>query len=334
MSRRKILIPVIFIIILFAIALAYFAYKTIYGPNVSVTEPTEFIVDNDVSSVEILDLLKESQTLINSNYLDLIAEQMSFTSSTPKAGRYLISPGMSSYDILNMLRQGKQTPVSLTIRGMRKIENLAGFLGHQLQHDSLHYLQALRTDDDKSLCNHLPDTYEFYWTTNGVQFKERMSGYYHRFWDGKSTRILGYNFTPCDIYILASIVEKETTYDAEKADVAGVYINRLNRGMPLQADPTIIFALDDFSIQRVLTKYLDIDSPYNTYKYAGLPPGPICMPSKSSLEAVLNANKHDYIYFCAKPDISGTHAFAETLAQHNRNARAFQRWLNQRGIKR
>ena len=264
----------------------------------------------------------------------MIADKMSFATATPKPGRYVIEPGMSTYDILNTFRLGQQSPISLTIRGFRTIEQLSGHLGRQLQYDSTHYLTALKTDVHTSLCDYLPDTYEFFWSTSGTEFNSRMLQYADKFWSDKNLTILGREFTPCEVMILASIVEKETTYDPEKADVAGVYINRLNRGIPLQADPTVIYGIGDFSIRRVLTKYLSFDSPYNTYLHPGLPPGPICMPSKSSILAVIEARDHDYLFFCAKADNSGTHAFAETLAQHNRNARAFQRWLNERGIRR
>lgn len=332
--NRKTFFLIGILLICIVVFLAYSAYEAIYGPNVDLSEPKEFFITGSDDIPNILERIKSDDVLREEQYLDLIAERMKFSTSTPKPGRYLIQPDMSVHQLLDMLRQGKQAPISLTIRGKRTIEDLAGFLGQHLQHDSLHYLQAIHHQEYESLCDYLPDTYEFFWTTNGSQFAQRMKSYASKFWEEKQLKILGRDFTPCEIYILASIIEKETTYDAEKDDIAGVYINRLNIGMPLQADPTIIFSIGDFSIRRVLTKYLTTPSPFNTYLNPGLPPGPICMPSKSSLLAVLNASKHDYLYFCAKADNSGTHAFAETLSQHNRNARAFQRWMNQRGINR
>ena len=333
MSRKKILLLLILIGLCLGGLFAYFTYSIVYGPNINSDKPVEFFVDADDSIADIISHLSEDDIFIDDNYIELIADKMSFSSSTPKPGRYEFSPSMSSYEVLNTLRLGKQTPIKITIQGERTIENLAGYLGTNLMYDSLHYLNIIKTDKHTSLCTYLPDTYEFYWSTDGKKFNDRMSQYHDKFWSDKTTTILGRTFSPCEIYILASIVEKETAYNPEKPDVAGVYINRLNRGMPLQADPTVIYSIGDFSIRRVLTRYLSFDSPYNTYLNPGLPPGPICMPSKSSIMAVLNASKHDYIYFCAKADNSGTHAFAETLAQHNRNARAFQRWLNQRGIR-
>ena len=333
MKSKKIIFFVLLSLMLIGAFVAYRGYNIIYGPNVSGNKSHEFFIHSEDEISDVLANLKTSGLLKHDGYLDLIADKMSFTTSSPKSGRYIIEANMSTYDILNKLRLGIQTPVLLTIRGLRKIEHLAGYLGEHLQYDSLHYLTALKTDPDNSLCNYLPDSYEFYWSTNGESFKKRMESYRQKFWDGKPQQVLNHKLTPCEMYILASIVEKESANEAERPDIAGLYINRLKRGIPLQADPTVIFSLDNFSIRRVLTKYLSVDSPYNTYLNQGLPPGPICMPSKSSILSVINARKHDYIYMCAKPDNSGTHAFAETLTQHNRNARAFQRWLNERGIK-
>ncbi len=333
MRLKKILLISFLALIVFGLLFAYLGYNAIYGPNVNAEEGRVFFIEQNDEASDILANLKEQRIFETSDYLDLIADRMSFKQSSPKPGRYIIEHRSSIYDALNTLRLGNQTPVSLTIRGFRKIEDLAGYLGAHLMYDSTHYIKSIREDTYTSLCNFLPDTYEFYWSTSGPDFDTRMKTYAEQFWAGKRLTILGKSFLPCEVITLASIVEKETAYDKEKPDVAGVYINRLKKNMPLQADPTVIYSMNDFSIRRVLKRYLSVESPYNTYLHTGLPPGPICMPSKASILAVINANKHDYIYFCAKADNSGTHAFAETLAQHNRNARAFQRWLNQRGIR-
>lgn len=335
MSRtRKILLVLILITLGAAAGVGYFAYKMVYGPTVKGPEAHEFYLYPETGHDELLSQLKNSGALKHPSYLNFVAGQMSFEESRLKPGRYDLKPGMSTFELLDLIRLGKQSPLNLTLHGFRKSDELAGFLGKKLMYDSLHYADAIAVGNDSTLCKYLPDTYEFYWSTDGQQFNERMASYHHQYWENKETTILGLKLTPCEIYILASIVEKETTYDPEKPDIAGVYINRLNRGIPLQADPTVVYSIGDFSIRRVLTSYLSFESPYNTYLNAGLPPGPICMPSKASLEAVVNASNHDYLYFCARPDNSGKHAFAETLAQHNRNARAFQRWMNQQGIKR
>ncbi|HPG72744.1 MAG TPA: endolytic transglycosylase MltG, partial [Bacteroidales bacterium] len=185
-------------------------------------------------------------------------------------------------------------------------------------------------------CMFLPNTYEFYWNTSARQFTDRMKQEYDVFWTEEriaKAKESEYPMTQVQVSILAAIVEQETRMNDEKPRVAGVYINRLKKGMLLQADPTVIFAANDFSIQRVLFSHLEIDSPYNTYKYQGLPPGPICIPSVTSIDAVLNYEKHEYLYFCAKDDFSGYHSFAKTLQQHNANARKFHRALNQRQIR-
>jgi len=179
----------------------------------------------------------------------------------------------------------------------------------------------------------IPNTYEMWWTTTADQFTERMVAEYKTFWDANRTaKAEKLNLSIPEVVTLASIVERETNKNDEKATIAGVYINRLNKGWLLQADPTLIFALQDYSIRRVLNEHKKVDSPYNTYKYRGLPPGPIWIPGRASIDAVLNYEDHNYMFFCASADMSGYHAFARTISEHNRNARAFQKALNEKGI--
>ena len=179
----------------------------------------------------------------------------------------------------------------------------------------------------------IPNTYEFFWNTGPEEFTDRMKVEYDKFWQGERDRhAKKLGMTRSEVVTLASIVDEETLFDEENSRVAGVYINRIEKGIPLQADPTLKFALGDFTRQRILNDDKKIDSPYNTYKYRGLPPGPISIPSISAIESVLNYEKHNYIFFCAKADFSGYHAFARTLAQHNRNARAYQDALNKARI--
>ncbi|MCB0693133.1 MAG: endolytic transglycosylase MltG [Lewinellaceae bacterium] len=260
-----------------------------------------------------------------------------------RPGSYLIRQGESNLTIVRMLRAGNQTPVKLIIHNLRTLEDLAGRISTQIECDSLRALEAFRRSrailpdispgEDSLLCLFIPNTYEVYWNISPEQLMERMADEYDRFWTSDRTSMAtSAGLTPNQIYILASIVEKETLVQDEKSTIAGVYMNRLRQGIPLQADPTVVFARQDFSARRVLFSDLEIDSPYNTYKYAGLPPGPICMPQQSTLLATLNAEQHQYIYFCAKADGSGRHAFAKTLAAHNRNARDYQQWLNARQI--
>jgi UPF0755 protein len=314
----------------------FFAYQAIYAPNTQTDQEQEFIIEPNDSTKDIVEALKRGNYLENSQFLEFVARLMSFDKSSPKPGRYLIRAGSSSYEILNMLRKGEQQALKITIHQLRNINQLAGLLGNKLMTDSLSFLDHFLNSvafRDTVMCHFLPDTYEFYWTVTPEEFERRMKSYHDKYWSSRVDNIERNKLTPCEAYILASIVEKESAYDPEKPRIAGVYINRLKRGIPLQADPTVLFAMGDQNIRRVLYKHLEYPSPYNTYLNPGLPPGPICMPSKASIEAVVNAESHAYIYFCAKADGSGKHAFAKTLAQHNRNARAFQSWLNKQGIR-
>jgi UPF0755 protein len=195
------------------------------------------------------------------------------------------------------------------------------------------YISSFGFSSDNFLAMFLPDTYEFWWNTTADQFMQRMKTEYEKFWNQeRNQKAVKTGLTTAEVSILASIVEKETSQNDEKPILAGIYMNRINKGMPLQADPTLIYAIGDFSISRVLNIYKEIDSPYNTYKFKGLPPGPICLPSKASIDAVLNYSRHGYLYFCARDDFSGYHAYAVTYQQHMVNARKFQKELNRRGI--
>ena len=262
-----------------------------------------------------------------------------------KPGKYRLEPGWSNLRILLQLFRGDQEPVRLTINNLRTLEELAGKLSRRIEPDSLTLLSSLRSpvlvdpginlEADSALCLFIPNTYEVWWTITPDELIRRMGQENRKFWEGPRTEkanTLG--MTPAQVYILASIVEKETLVQSEKPDIAGVYLNRLRTGMPLQADPTVVFALRAFQRERILFEDLSYDSPYNTYLYPGLPPGPICMPEISSIDAVLNASAHEYLFFCAKPDNSGAHVFATTLREHARNAQRFRAWLNSRGIMR
>jgi len=251
-----------------------------------------------------------------------------------RPGRYRIRNGMSNNELINLLRSGKQEPVRVTFQNIRNREDLAGKISRQIEADSLSllellgnadYLKQYGVDPLNSFVLFIPNTYEFYWNTTADQFIRRMSREKSKFWNDTrkdKCRITG--FSVPQVVILASIVEKETAKDKEKPLIAGVYINRLRKGWPLQADPTIIFAWTDYSIKRVKNEHLQINSLFNTYSHKGLPPGPICLPSIASLEAVLNYDQHDYMFFCAKDDLSGYHVFASNLAEHNRNAKKYQ----------
>lgn len=240
-----------------------------------------------------------------------------------RPGSYVVEPHMRQLALVRKLRNGQQDPIRLTIGKFRTPQQLNEYLNKKLMHDDFDV-----TLDSFHLV--LQDTYEFYWTVSPEQFMQRMEDEYNRFW---TTEVGPQGELRCDLLelsdngnarletmILASIVDEETNNNAEKPLIASVYINRLERGMPLQADPTVKYAVGDFSLKRILNKHLAVESPFNTYLHAGLPPAPICLPSKASIDAVINAKETNYLYFCASDKMDGTHRFAATLAEHNRNA--------------
>ena len=272
-----------------------------------------------------------------------VAKSASLESSF-KPGRYVFTPDKSNKDLVRMLRMGWETPMMLTLSGnIRGMEKLSGILGRKLAADSasfMEYFSRPQVWEENGFTKEtfmsliLPNTYEVYWTITPEKFIGRMKSEYGRFWnDERKAQAEKIGLTPVEVAILASIVCEETNYAPEMPKVAGVYMNRLKRGMKLDADPTVKFALNDPSIKRILFKHLEVDSPYNTYKYAGLPPGPITIPSIKGLEAVLNYAHHNYLYFCANSNMDGTHKFARTLSEHNRNAREYQVALNRLKIR-
>jgi UPF0755 protein len=255
------------------------------------------------------------------------------------AGKYRIENRMSNYALAKVLRSGKQEPVKLVINKFRLKEDLVSFVSHKLETDSLTlitalndsiYLRRFNLRKDEALALFIPNTYEFYWNTSPELFIGRMKREYDLFWNEERRQLAkDEKMKPVQVVILASIVEEETNYNPEKARIAGVYLNRIWAGMNLQADPTVKYSLKNFLLKRIYRIDLAFDSPYNTYRYKGLPPGPICTPSIASIDAVLHAEQHDYFYFCADPDKPGTHVFAKTLKEHQLNAKRYQHWLDQ-----
>jgi len=255
-------------------------------------------------------------------------------------GRYEIKPGQTSVYVARMLNNCWQSPTKLTLSGtLRQKGPIAKKIADQMLVDSASVYAALCDDDLLSQYGFssrdafsliIPDTYEIYWTASAEEIMARFKQAYDDYWtEERLQKAEDLGLTRKEVSILASIVKGETNYEPEMPSIAGVYLNRLQRGMKLQADPTVAYCFD-YKLNRVLNSHLKYDSPYNTYIYAGLPPGPICVPTKACLDAVLNPDRHGYLYFCANADFSGTHSFASTLSEHMRNARAFQRALNQR----
>ena len=261
---------------------------------------------------------------------------------TVKSGCYAVEPEDNMFSVFRRLKQGRQTPVRLTIPNVRTMERLAGALGKKLMMDSAVVAQHFADsafcrqygyDTATIACLFIPNTYEVYWNTSLEDFMKRMQKENTTFWnEERLRRAEAAGLTPNEVVTLASIVDEETANNAEKPMVAGMFINRLRTGMPLQADPTIKFALQDFGLRRITNQHLNVQSPYNTYLNAGLPPGPIRIPSPKGLDSVLNYVKHNYIYMCAKEDFSGTHNFASNYADHMVNARKYWKALNERKI--
>jgi len=262
---------------------------------------------------------------------------------TFKPGHYVLRPGMSVIEVARMLKLGTQTPVRVTINNVRIPAQLAQKLARQIDADSAAVMQALTSktlaaevgfDSVTLFSMFVPDSYEFYWTVTPEEFVKRMKREYDRFWtperDAKRKRS---GLSRLEVMTLASIVYEETRKTDEMPRIAGVYVNRLRKGIPLQADPTVKYAMQDFGLRRILYKHLKYPSPYNIYINKGLPPSPICMPGKNAIDAVLDFEKHEYIFFCARPTFDGYHNFARTLSEHNANARAYSAELNRRKIK-
>jgi UPF0755 protein len=284
-----------------------------------------------------LDSINKQDILINEKAFKWVAKKKNYPAFI-KSGKYVFDKGMNTNVLVNMLKAGNQTPVTVTFNNLRFMEDLAGKVAKYIAPDSvmlISYLTSPAVIEKYGFNEHsfhamfIPNTYEMYWTTTPGQFIERMNAEYKRFWNRqRMAKADSLGLTPVQVITLASIVQEETIKAEEKPIVAGLYLNRIKKGMLLQADPTIKYALGDFSIQRILTKQLGIDSPYNTYKFTGLPPGPINFPEISSIDAVLNADNNKYLYMCAKEDFSGYHNFAQTLSQHNANAERYRNALN------
>lgn len=343
-KTRNIILLVFGILIIFALAFGYWLYRTILSSNVNTGEEKEAVIYIPTGSDfdAVMDTLNSQGLLIRENSFRWVADLKKYPENI-KPGRYIVRGGMSNNSLTNMLRGGWQSPVNVTFNYMRDVDMLAGKVGRQIEADSvsisklLHdkeYVKQLGFNEYTLPALFLPDTYEFYWNTDAESFISRMLQEHNKFWnDERKKAAKDKGLSPVEVSILASIVDKETNKTDEMPRIAGVYLNRLHNNWLLQADPTLIFAIGDFSIRRVLNFHKETESPYNTYKYIGLPPGPICIPSVAAVKAVLNAEKHNYFYFCAKEDFSGYHNFAKTLSEHNRNAAKYQNALNHRGIR-
>ncbi|MFI3287018.1 MAG: endolytic transglycosylase MltG [Rikenellaceae bacterium] len=339
-KRRVLSLVLLFIFVAFVGTLfwGYSEYDYRYGKVAVKDLSLSFGVG--ATSVDSVARVLEQQGVIASSE-DFISEARNRGIGQFREGHYRFGSGESYRQMFNTLRFGYQTPVRVTFNNIRTVEQLSGVLAKRLMTDSVSFAQyflAKESEVGASFIGYFtPNTYEFYWTVTPEEFYDYMKGQYDSFWDSDVRRrqLSGLGLSADEVVTIASIVDEETNYSPEMRDVAGVYINRLRVGMPLQADPTVKFAVGDFSIRRVLHRHLSYESPYNTYLHSGLPPGPICSPSVAAIEATLSYSDggHGYYYFCASTAFDGTHKFARNLSEHNSNARAYQRELSRRGIR-
>ncbi len=340
---KMILFIVIGILIVAGGVVTVKGYRWFFQANVMLDDQ-EFeclYVPTEADFDDVVQLLTFRHWLQNKRGFVSVAQLMGYDKQV-KAGRYRIENGMSNYNLVALLRSGRQTPVQFTFNNLRTVNQLAAIVGNRLEADSAQVMKLLTDDAVLELkgfnqatvmAMFIPNTYQFFWNTGAGKWLDRMHGEYEKFWnENRRQKADSLGLSIIEVAVLASIVDEETVKSDEKPLVAGLYLNRLKIKMALQADPTIKFALGDFTIRRILTKDLDVDSPYNTYRNTGLPPGPIRIASVSGIDAVLNAVDHDYIYMCAKDDFSGYHNFATTFKQHQQNAAKYQKALRRAGI--
>ena len=338
--KKKIIITSIILFSLLGVLIAF--YYSVFGCVLTNTKVEYLYIDNDdnIDSVRTkIELLGKPTSMLGFNMMN------DFTNydKSIKIGRYKISDNITMLSLFRNLRNGQQTPVSVVIPSVRTVDE---------ECDRIAKFLMLKSDDIKSLLNDnsyieklgftketlpslfIPNTYEIYWTTNPTQLIERLKKEYDIFWnDDRISQAKELGLTPNEVATLASIVDSETARNQDKPIIARLYLNRINKKMKLASDPTVVFALGDFTLRRVLRKHLEIDSPYNTYKYEGLPPGPIRIPSIAGIDAVLNPDNNDYLFMCAKEDFSGEHYYTSSAEEHAKNAQKYSNALNRRGIK-
>ncbi len=340
MNFKKI---ILFVSLAVLVGVAYFGFKVyqiVFTPNTNFSEDKVSVyIPTDATFEEVKAIV--SPFIKDMDKFETLANRRGYSTGI-KAGKFELTKNMNTNSIVSALR--RSVPVRVTFNNQERLENFVGRIASQIEPDSIQLLQAFKEPtfleengftEETVFTMLLPNTFEFYWNTSAVKFRDQMAKEYFRFWnDERKAKAEKLGLTPEEVSILASIVQKETAKVEERPRVAKVYLNRMNVGMPLQADPTVIYAYklssNDFNqvIKRVYYKHLEVDSPYNTYRNVGLPPGPIFMPDVNAIDAVLNPEQHDFIYFCASVERFGYHEFATTLEQHNVNAKKYAAWLN------
>ena len=347
MYLKKILLTVVFLGLVGMAGFSYYVYQNIFTPNTGFNNPQAniFIPTGATFKMvqeELTPLLKDMSTFVT------VAQRKGYVSNI-KAGHFIIKKGSNNNEIINSIRSGN-TPVTIKFNNQERLENLAGHLAKQIEADSLSLLNAMLDIDflkasgftqDTALGMYIANSYQVYWNTSSKAFCQKMLKQYHVFWnDARVAKAKAISLSKDQVMALAAIVQKETAMIDERPVVAGLYLNRLKKGMLLQADPTVIFAKkkteNNFNqvIKRVLFKDLKITSPYNTYTNSGVPPGPITMPDVSAIDGVLNYKKHGFYFMVADVKNFGYHKFAKTLSAHNRNKKQYVNWINKQGVKR
>jgi UPF0755 protein len=340
-TTRIILALLIIPLLLGAITLS-FLYHKINSPFFNIKDTVYIYIDEKKDYNQLLSDLESVAQIKNRALFNQLASKMNYPQNV-KPGKYGISPTTTCLGAVRMFRNGQQVPVKITFNNIRLKKDFAERVGEQLMFGRENLLQALNNplvcqsfgfDTTTIVSMFIPNTYEMYWTLSTDNFLQRMKKEYDKFWTSQRLeKAKTLSLSPAEVSVLASIVEEETANQSEYPIVAGLYINRLRKGMLLQADPTVKFAVGDVTLRRILFAHLEVDSPYNTYKHQGLPPGPIRLPSIAGIDAVLNCAQHNYLYMVAKEDFSGKHNFASNLSEHNRNARKYQEALNRNNIR-
>ncbi|HLO43481.1 MAG TPA: endolytic transglycosylase MltG [Leadbetterella sp.] len=343
-KNKKFVAYLLVIVSTLAATMAFYFWQVAFSPNLNVDGKEKFVlyVPKNSTYESLMDSLHKHKIINDEVAFGFMTKRMGLRESI-KPGRYEIKPNAANKEIISKIRSGNQDAVKLTFNNVRTKEDLIKKIGTKLDFDSNVLLEKLKNEQECQkygftsetiMCMFLPDTYFIYWTTDVDEFLDRMQSEYKKFWNEKRlAQANAINMTPVQVGVMASIVQSETNKADEMPRVAGVYVNRIATNMPLQADPTVKFAVGDFTLKRILTKHLQTSSPYNTYINTGLPPGPIALPERVALDAVLEYEKHNYTYFCAKEDFSGYHNFAATYTEHLKNADIYQAALDARGIK-
>ncbi|SIO16456.1 endolytic transglycosylase MltG [Algoriphagus halophilus] len=338
-KKNKLFLVLIISFSVLAISMSFYFYQVFFSPNALLETEQNYTlkIPSNATFKQVSNQLYDDKVINDVVSFSFVSKVMGYQEAV-KPGLYIISPKMTNIELVRHLRSGNQAPVRITFNNIRTKEDLAERITKNLEIDEDQFLSLIKDsvyirkfdfDEETIMSMFIPNTYEVWWNTSPESLFDRMYKEYQAFWTAeRKSKAEAIGLNPKEVSTLASIVQSESQKSDERPKIAGVYLNRLRLNMPLQADPTLVFALGDFTIKRVLNVHKEIESPYNTYKYSGLPPGPINLPDINSLEAVLNAEDHKYLYFCAKEDFSGYHAFATNLAQHNANARRYQAALN------